>query len=100
MEFTHEATVQLVEGADPRAIGERSQWRSVATGTTNRRAAGLITRTSRPAATTTWCGPPSRSTRPTRASSDRKIVAALEAGQQAGPDGKVSRWTTIGELST
>ena len=30
----------------------------------------------------------------------QKIVAALETGQQAGPDGRVSRWTIEHEVGT
>ena len=100
MEFVHEATVDLADDADPRALG------------------GAIT--------VALCGhwdhePPCRWPHHTdiSAADDRhvvrtaftvdpadepvvrqKIVAALESGQQAGPDRRVSRWTTIGELST
>jgi hypothetical protein len=48
-EYVHEATVEIADGADPRALG------------------GAIT--------------------------VARIVAALESGEQAGPDGRVSRWT-------
>ena len=98
-QFVHEATVELVDGADPRAIG------------------GAIT--------VALCGhwdhdPPCRWPHHTDISAAgdhhvvqtaftvdpadeaivrQKIVAALESGQQAGPDGRVSRWTTIGEFS-
>lgn len=92
-DFTHEATVELADGADPRALG------------------GAIT--------VALCGhwehePPCRWPHHTDVAVDgdrhvvrtvftvapedepavrQRIVEALAAGQQAGPDGKVSRWT-------
>ena len=97
MQFIHEATVQLAEGADPRAPG------------------GAIT--------VALCGhwdhePPCRWPHHTDVSAAgghhvvrtaftveaadepvvrQKIAAALQTGQQAGPDGNISRWTGTDE---
>ena len=92
-EYVHDATVHLAEGADPRAVG------------------GAIT----VALCGTWDHePPCRWPHHTdiAAAGDghvvrtsfvaeprdepvvrEKIAAALESGEQAGPDGQVSRWT-------
>jgi hypothetical protein len=92
-EYVHDATVYLAEGADPRAVG------------------GAIT----VALCGTWDHePPCRWPHHTdiAAAGDghvvrtsfmaeprdepvvrEKIAAALESGEQAGPDGQVSRWT-------
>ena len=64
-DFVHEAAIELADGADPRAPG------------------GAIT--------VALCGhwehePPCRWPH-------HWIVEALQSGQQAGPDGQVSRWT-------
>ena len=92
-EYVHEATVDLAEGADPRAVGG--------------------------AVTVALCGtwdhePPCRWPHHTdiSAAGDRhvvrisftvepadepvvrqKIVAALKSGEQSGPNGQVSRWS-------
>lgn len=92
-QYVHEATVELADGADPRALG------------------GAIT--------VALCGhwehePPCRwphqtdiaavgeghlvrtsfTVEPSDAPNVRQmIVAALESGQQAGPDGQISHWT-------
>jgi hypothetical protein len=92
-DFVHEASIELADGADPRAPG------------------GAIT--------VALCGhwdhePPCRWPHHTETTPDgdrhvvrtvftaapeeagavrQKILAALESGKQAGPDGQVSRWT-------
>ena len=99
MQILHEATVQFADDADPRAVG------------------GAIT--------VALCGhwehePPCQWPHHTDVSAAgdhhvvrisftadpadepvvrQKIFAALESGQQAGPDGQISRWT-VGEGST
>ena len=98
-EFVHEATVELADGADPRAPG------------------GAIT--------VALCGhwahePPCRWPHHTDTSATdgghlvrtvftvppddeftvrRRIAAALESGEQVGPDGHVTRWTVRRETA-
>ena len=62
--FVHEATVDLASDADPRALGGAITVRLCGTGSTNLRAAGLITRMFRSSASTSWCAPTSPSIRP------------------------------------
>jgi hypothetical protein len=94
-EYVHEATVELADGADPRALG------------------GAVT----VALCGTWdheppCRWPHHTDITPAAVGDRHVVrtsftagrgeasvvrqkigAAFESGQQAGPDGHISRWT-------
>jgi hypothetical protein len=97
-DYVHKATVELVDGADPRAVG------------------GAIT----VGLCGTWDHEPPclwphhtdiaaagerhavRTSFTVEAADEplvrQRIVAALESGEQAGPDGQVSRWT-VGEGS-
>ena len=90
-EFVQEATVDLADGADPRAVGGAitvalcGHWDHEPPCHWPHHTDIAVP------AKTTWCGrfpwiwP--------RARGRGKIVAALKSGEQAGPDGRVSRWT-------
>ena len=92
-EYVHEATVHLAEGADSRALGGAITVALCGTWDhespcrwphhTDVAAAG-----DRHVVRTSFVVEP-----PDEAIVREKIVGALESGEQAGPDGRVSRWT-------
>jgi len=92
-EYVHEATVELATGADSRAVGGAI---TVALcGTWDHEPpcrwphhTGIAAIGERHVVTTSFTVEPSD-----EPLVRHKIVAALESGQQAGPDGHLSRWT-------
>ena len=91
-QYAHEATVQLAEGADPRALGGAI---TVALcGTWDHEPpcrwphhTDIVTAGDRHVVRTTFTVEPSD-----EPIVRQKIVAALESGEQSGPDGHISRW--------
>ena len=97
MEFLHEATVHLAEGADPRAIGGAitvalcGHWHHEPSRAAGRTTPDISAAGDHHVVRTSFTVDPAD-----EPVVREKIVAALETGQQSGPDGHVSRWTTIG----